>query len=146
MTMMTMNCRRWTRCLGNWEAKHSYHYALLSSHSRHCSYVILHTLPRDNGFYTSQKKRRIRIFTLPPGQWFLHISKEATNSNLYPPTGRVGRGSGRGGATGFHGNSVVDRPFALPARSSRPSRRESEERCVETNALREGRVFHSSRC
>ena len=59
--------------------------------------------------------------------------KKATNSNLHPPTGRVGRGSGRGGASGFNGNSVVDRLFALPARSSRPSRREGEERCVDTN-------------
>ena len=76
----------------------------------------------------------------PFGHWFLHISKEATNSNLHPPTGRVGRGSGRGGAAGFQGNGVVDRPFALPARSSRPSRREGEVSCVEPNARREGEV------
>jgi len=41
---------------------------------------------------------------------------------LHPPSGRVGRGSGRGGLLETGSNSR----FPLPARSSRPSRREGE--------------------
>jgi len=41
---------------------------------------------------------------------------------LHPPSGRVGRGSGRGG---LRETRFIPR-FALPARSSRPSRREGE--------------------
>ena len=49
------------------------------------------------------------------------------------PTGRVGRGSGRGGP---QDSTETATAIALPARSSRPSRREGEERCVDTNARR----------
>ena len=64
------------------------------------------------------------------------VSTQIESHHFYPPTGRVERQRGEGQ---IHGRTAYDDPItpvvALPARSSRPSRREGEDRCVDTNAV-----------
>ncbi len=72
--------------------------------------------------------------------WAL-VSTQIESHQFYPPSGRVERQRGEGQ---LHGRASDVGPItpvvALPARSSRPSRREGEDRCIDTNAWRVSRV------